>query len=158
MWKFQYFWHLYSTWNQFQSFWSPKNCHLRSSEFWTFGNFWHLQVCNFSKNQNSKPQNCWMKRQFLTSSNHPKLIWRKILVAGKLLYFHNQKSQLDYPLYAFKIRQWWPKLFLAINFWQQVWCSCLSLVSIIYDGLSSHFRYCHAHDWWGEEVTVGCAF
>ena len=40
------------------SFWSPKNCHfdhLSSSEFWIFGNFWHFQVWNFSKNKYSKP-------------------------------------------------------------------------------------------------------
>ena len=45
-------------WHQFWSFWSPKNCHfdhMSSSEFSSFGYFWHFQVWNSQKNQNSKP-------------------------------------------------------------------------------------------------------
>ena len=43
--QYRFFWHPDFTWNQFWSFWSPKNCHfvhLRNPEFWIFGNFWHF--------------------------------------------------------------------------------------------------------------------
>ena len=67
-------------WNQVWSFWflKPQNCHfeqLSSSEFWFFENWWHHQVCNLSKNKNSKPSKL-LKQQFLTSWNQPKLISR----------------------------------------------------------------------------------
>jgi len=44
-------------------------------QLWTlnFWNFWHFQVWNFSKNKNSKPSK-WLKWQFLTFWNQPKLI------------------------------------------------------------------------------------
>ena len=51
-----------------------------------FGNFWHFQGWNFSKNQNSKPSKLF-KGLFLTFRNQPKLILRKIRVSGKLLNF-----------------------------------------------------------------------
>ena len=82
------------TWNQFWSFWCPKNCHfdhLSNSEFWIFGNFWHIQVSN-SKNQDSKPTEL-LKRQILTFWNQQKLISRKIRVHGKLLNFCTVTSE-----------------------------------------------------------------
>ena len=75
-------------WNLFWSFWNPKNCyfdHLSTSEFWIFGKFcWYSQMWNPSK------------KQFLTIWHQPELI-SKIRVAGKLLKFHIQKSQLTCP-------------------------------------------------------------
>ena len=53
MWIFQdFFCYSYFTWNQFLSFWSPKNCHfnyISSSEFWIFGYFRHFQVADDQK-------------------------------------------------------------------------------------------------------------
>ena len=76
---------------------SPKNYHFdhfSSSEFWiVFEDFWHFQVCNFSKNQNSTPLKL-LKQQFLTSWNQLKLISRKIRVAGNV---YSEKSQLGCP-------------------------------------------------------------
>ena len=78
------------TWNRFWSFWSTKIYHfdhLSSFEFWIFGNFWHFQVWNVSKNQKFKVFKI-VRRQFLTLWNRPKLISRKIIVIGNLLNFH----------------------------------------------------------------------
>ena len=69
--------------------------HLRSSEFWIF---WHFQVWNFSKNQNSMPSKL-LVRQFLTYCKQLKLISLKI-AAGKMLIFYS----VEYPKLKFAIR------------------------------------------------------
>ena len=51
-----------NTWNQFWSFWSPKNCHfyhMNSSEIWFLSYFWHFQVSNLRKKKIQSLQNCW---------------------------------------------------------------------------------------------------
>ena len=81
--------HSYFTWNQFWSNWSPQNCHFDHfcrSEFWTFGHFWHFQVWKFLKNQNFKPSK-WLKWQFLTFWNQPKLISSENKSGRKILKF-----------------------------------------------------------------------
>ena len=72
------------TWNQFWSFWCPKHCHFFyfSSFRMIFGNYWHIHMWNFSKNQNSKPPKL-LKQQFLTFWSQPKLISLKFIVARK---------------------------------------------------------------------------
>ena len=57
--------------------------------------------CEIPKNQTSKPLR-WIKWPFLTFSNQPKLISRKIRVAGKLLNFHAVVSSMM-PLKDIKI-------------------------------------------------------
>ena len=50
----------------FDQFEPPKTAILTifgPSEFWNFGNVWHFQVWNFSKNQNSKPSTLLNCRQ-----------------------------------------------------------------------------------------------
>ena len=88
MWKFQDFYALQIL--------SPKNYHFdhfSSSEFWIFEDFWHFQVWNFSKDQNTTPLKL-LKRQFLTSWNQLKLISRKIRVARNVF---SEKSQFGCP-------------------------------------------------------------
>ena len=88
-----FFCHLDFASNQFWSFESPKAATwVPTYEFWIFGNFWHCKVWDFSWNQNSKTTKL-LKQQFLTFWNHPKLISRKIRVAGILLNFHT----VEYP-------------------------------------------------------------
>ena len=58
----RFFCHSDFTWNQFWSFWSPKNYHcdhLSGSEFWTFGHFWHFQAWNSPKIKIQSLQNCY---------------------------------------------------------------------------------------------------
>ena len=84
MWKFQILREI-----NFGHFEAPKSTILTiwaaiNFEFWDIS---HFQVWIFVKNQNSKPPKL-LKLQFLTFWNLPKLISRKVIVAGKLLHFH----------------------------------------------------------------------
>ena len=85
MWKFQDFLCLSGfTWNQWWSFWTPKNCYfdqLSSSEFSAFGYIFKCEI--FQNNQNSKPSEL-LKLQFLIVWNQPKLISRKISLNSQL--------------------------------------------------------------------------
>jgi len=94
------------TWNQFWSFWSPKNNHfdhLSSSEFWIFGYFWHLQVCYFQTKTKFKASKI-VKWQFLALWNQPKLISRKIRVAGKFVNFNTvEYIQSKFPIRLLQI-------------------------------------------------------
>ena len=89
------------TWNQFWSFWNPKKCyfdHLSSSKFWIFANFWHFQVWNFCKIQNSMLSRL-LKQQYLLFWNQQKLFSHKIRGAGKLLSFHTvEYLQSKFPI------------------------------------------------------------
>ena len=90
------------------------------SNFW---NIWNFQLSNFSTNQSSKPLKL-LKRQFLTFWNQPKLISRKIRVAGKLLNFHN----VEYPQ---------PKVPIRLPGHVCIWSFILSFIS------STLWKYYH---------------
>ena len=67
-----------------------KDCyfnHFEGFEFWFLQKFHTWNVKSSQKNQNSKPPK-WVKWQFFTFSNQPKLISRKFRVAEKWLNFH----------------------------------------------------------------------
>ena len=76
----------------FNWFQRVKNC---IQYFWIliFGQFLIFSNMEFPKNQDSKPPK-WIKWQFLTFWNQPKLISRKMTVAGKLPNFHNVVKKL----------------------------------------------------------------
>ena len=122
------------TWNQIWSFWSHKYCNFDHFEFWIFENFWHCQVWNFSKNQNSKPPKL-LKRLLLTFWNQPKLFLREIRVPGKLPNFHTVEfpSIVKIPNYAAQVcRNSWFVSLIFLSFFnsqdrtQLWWCHCRS--------------------------------